>query len=216
MNAEPIDLNTTIQRSKEMNDPDITVQQFQEINKKRQKFRKSERIYRVHESKVQRFYKDAWENVCDHDQIISFDSCVKCRPSLKKAGSSHLACQFIDLLEQELSVHIQHLHYNLEDMCITGSEHHISNLKVDGYYIDSANKPVVVEFLGDIWHGHPSLWGKKNRWGVEYKSLFQTTQERFLKISQLGYSIVYIWQKDFITRDKTASLPLKLFQQDLQ
>ena len=89
-------------------------------------------------------------------------------------------------------------------MCITGSEHHISNLKVDGYYIDSANKPVVVDFLGDIWHGHPSLWGKKNRWGVEYKSLFQTTQERFLKISQLGYSIVYIWQKDFITRDKTA------------
>ena len=85
MNADPIDLNTTIQRSKEINDPDITVQQFQEINKKRQKFRKSERIYRVHESKVQRFYKDAWENVCD--QIISFDSCVKCRPSLKKAGS---------------------------------------------------------------------------------------------------------------------------------
>jgi G:T-mismatch repair DNA endonuclease (very short patch repair protein) len=121
----------------------------------------------------------------------------------------------MDLLEKELGVSIQHAHYNLETMLVDGSEYKIHNLRVDGFYVDADNEQVAVEFLGDVWHGHPSLWGKKNRWGVDYKTLFQSTEERFQKICQLGYRVIYVWQKDFKKRDETQRLPIKTFQGEL-
>ena len=55
--------------------PEDLIHQFQTKNLDRKL--KQERVYRVHENQVQRFYKEKWENVCQHDNVTMY-TCENC------------------------------------------------------------------------------------------------------------------------------------------
>lgn len=73
--------------------------------------------------------------------------------------------------------------------------------RVDGY--DPINN-TLYEFLGDYWHGHPSLFEKHNGVNARNKKafvdLFNETEERFCILSNIGYNIIYAWESD-VKRD---------------
>ena len=73
-----------------------------------------------------------------------------------------------------------------------------TNFKVDGYIQESK---VVIEFLGDYWHGNPKIYERTEtniRAGKTHGELLDYTFHRFSKISELGYKILYIWESDYV------------------
>lgn len=88
----------------------------------------------------------------------------------------------------------------LESQQVTTTQYviklHDKTIKVDGYKVETNS---VYEFLGDYWHGNPIKYkcndiNKNNKF--TFKELFEQTQERFLILSKLGYSIYYLWEND--------------------
>lgn len=70
------------------------------------------------------------------------------------------------------------------------------------YIVDALDEEsgIVYEFYGDYWHGNPEVYdGRKfnitckKRFGTLYKE----TMERLERLENAGYSVVYIWEKDF-------------------
>lgn len=127
--------------------------------------------------------------------------CTDCDPDYipSKIGASKVSCEWIDRLEQELGRPIQHTHYDPE--LLGGIKHDefrtpcLPRHPVDGY--DSETE-TIYEFLGDIWHGHPSLFGKQTNYkGQKYTELFEKTQEKFKVLLQNGYRILYVWECDY-------------------
>jgi hypothetical protein len=61
---------------------------------------------------------------------------------------------------------------------------------------------IVIEFLGDYYHGHPSKWGtdeqNKNHYGEVHKDKFNKTERIFTKVSSFGYIVRYVWECDYM------------------
>jgi len=77
------------------------------------------------------------------------------------------------------------------------------SFRVDGF--DSKTN-TVYEFLGDYWHGNPEnkkCVGVNRRSGASFEELRNRTFQRFEKIKQAGYNVVYIWEKDFREGNQT-------------
>lgn len=111
---------------------------------------------------------------------------------------SKASCMFMDQLSQVWGKEIQHLHLDDYDHTI-GSEFCIpcTTFKVDGYI---ANDNVVVEFLGDFWHGNPDCYESFSIhpvFKITYYDLLEKTFKRFEAIRSLGYRIFYIWEKEY-------------------
>ena len=83
-----------------------------------------------------------------------------------------------------------------------GGEYRIQTLRstmhVDGFH---AITKTVYEFLGDVWHGNlhrfkpmdrPSPYNERTA-----KAMHSDTIHRFRLLSQLGYTVVYVWESDF-------------------
>lgn len=73
----------------------------------------------------------------------------------------------------------------------------LSGKRVDGY--DSKTN-TVYEFLGDYWHGNPSIFsGKKINKSVKqaFKTLHDRTFDKFNHLKNAGYNIKYIWENDW-------------------
>jgi len=70
-------------------------------------------------------------------------------------------------------------------------------IHVDGF--DPATN-TVYEFLGDYWHGNPNLYDSK---GVNshnkktFGALYNQTLLRLERLRKAGYTVVFIWEKDF-------------------
>lgn len=64
-------------------------------------------------------------------------------------------------------------------------------------YVPETN--TVYEFLGDMWHGNPLVFGEGlNPFNKKpYKQLYETTLQRLADIQQSGYSLTYIWETDW-------------------
>lgn len=81
------------------------------------------------------------------------------------------------------------------------------NFKADGYISDTNFKfktfeftdkdKIVIEFLGDYWHGKPNN-DELTYFGESFASLHRQTFERFDKIKAEGYKILYIWESDYV------------------
>jgi hypothetical protein len=72
-------------------------------------------------------------------------------------------------------------------------------VRVDGY--DSETK-TVYEFLGDYWHGNPKKYlgvDKNKDLNISYAELYKKTIDRFIKIKNKGYKIIFIWETEFNT-----------------
>ena len=58
----------------------------------------------------------------------------------------------------------------------------------------------VYEFLGDYWHGNPSVFNssKINKdCKKTFGELYEMTFKRLNKVKSLGYNVKYIWEKDW-------------------
>lgn len=80
------------------------------------------------------------------------------------------------------------------------------NYRADGY-IDNINfkfktfkfsdkDKVVIEFLGDYWHGKPNN-SELTYFGESFENLHKQTFERFQELKDAGYRILYIWESDY-------------------
>lgn len=139
---------------------------------------------------------------------IDGDYCTRCHPNYipTMSGASKIGCKFICELQTSLgpNIKIQHLHYDSISKSVTGSEFkppEYTNKKVDGFYIDPQGQKIVIEFLGDIFHGHPSKWGEdeqnKDLYGRLHKDNFYNTERKFIKVASFGYIIRYVWECDY-------------------
>lgn len=80
------------------------------------------------------------------------------------------------------------------------------NFKADGYISNKNFKfksleftgcdKVVIEFLGDYWHGKPNN-SELTYFGESFADLHSKTFTRFDKIKSKGYRILYIWESDY-------------------
>jgi len=73
-----------------------------------------------------------------------------------------------------------------------------NRFKVDGFDLSTNT---VYEFLGDYWHGNPSVFdpnevNKNNK--KTFGRLYQETLERIHLLEEAEYNVVYIWEKDFL------------------
>jgi hypothetical protein len=83
--------------------------------------------------------------------------------------------------------------------------------KVDGYHIGSNT---VLEFLGDTWHGNPSIFRDEDfchphKKTITAKELYTQTMDRLKHIHSLGYNVVYIWEADY-----RADLPATVIKKE--
>jgi hypothetical protein len=130
--------------------------------------------------------------------------CTKCHPDYIETGSgcSKEACRFIDRLQIELGVRIQHKHANPETKVFEGVEHRPAEWPqkgVDGFYVDSDGTYTAIEYLGNIYHGHPDLW-EKTKWTRNKKTCqenFEDTEKKLRKLKSLGYRVIYIWSSEY-------------------
>ncbi len=141
--------------------------------------------------------------------------CTRCHPTFipLTKGTSKIACSFFDMLEKELNVSIQHIHYNTCTNSITGEEHcpiEWPKKKIDGFYNNPDGTKFAFEFLGDYFHGHPTLWEKNpnaiNHFGHVHKNDFDDTEKKLQKLLDIGYWVVYIWESEFKKKPTFVSL----------
>ena len=118
------------------------------------------------------------------DVIRRDQNCPYCSP----IGVSKIAIAWLDELNIET-----------REFPIPGTK-----FRVDGF--DKITN-TVYEFLGDYWHGNPESFDPNDihpSIGSTYKELHQTTVvDRFNKLKELGYSIIFIWEKDY----KSGKIP---------
>lgn len=107
----------------------------------------------------------------------------------------------------QLPVLHKHLENGVEGY--TGSEHIIRTTKyrADGYI---AERNLVIEFHGNLWHGYPEDHPKHHLMssavGRSNSNLFRETMDRMAVIKSLGYEVWYVWEHDFATiRNKPFS-----------
>ena len=110
------------------------------------------------------------------------------------SNTSKIACGFMDRLAAEMNCEIVHKHST------TDSEFKIpsTSYKVDGFI---PSQKIVIEFLGDFWHGNPKLYDE-NTMNISaqktFGELYRHTFKRFEDIAKLGYKIYYMWEKDYL------------------
>jgi hypothetical protein len=84
----------------------------------------------------------------------------------------------------------------------------ICNMRVDGL-----KDNVIYEFLGDYWHGNPSLFDPKDvnlRAKKPFGELYKETFERFEKLKKANYIVKYVWERDWKQFQKKKVSELKL------
>jgi len=132
--------------------------------------------------------------------------CYTCHPDYVKQlnGKSKMGCECICKLQVFYNTQIQHCHYDHISKTLSGSEYTISEYKskkVDGFYVNPDGQKIVIEFLGNYFHGHPTLWGpdedKRDSFGRLHKDNFYNTERIFTKVASFGYIVRYVWESDY-------------------
>jgi hypothetical protein len=121
-------------------------------------------------------------------------------------GYSKMACDVLDRLSAELGIDIVHQHIDVTGPCAKHHEFRVPGtlFRVDGY--DPCTRSVY-EVLGDYWHGNPNVFDGKIMNKSAHKTfgeLWQRTFARFRIIAGLGYTVRYIWEREW---RKLQSLP---------
>ena len=109
-------------------------------------------------------------------------------------GSSYLACAFFDQLEKELSIKIVHRHYT--ETGVQGSEFRVPDTpyRADGLVV-STN--IVIEVLGDFWHGNTDFFAADCVNPVAHVSFGQLQRETFDRLDRItkaGFIVFYVWE----------------------
>lgn len=77
-----------------------------------------------------------------------------------------------------------------------GIEQTHRQVKELNYLIDGVIGNKAYEFLGDLWHGHPSYIGKKSMSpkGLTIEQRQQKTHSKFTVLTNVGYTVNYCWE----------------------
>lgn len=73
-------------------------------------------------------------------------------------------------------------------------------VRIGKYTVDGLLNKTVFEFLGDYYHGNPSIYKKdqvNNKVHKTFGELFSNTIKKFELLKSQGYDIIYIWEKDW-------------------
>lgn len=75
-------------------------------------------------------------------------------------------------------------------------------VRIDKYIVDGYDPQTktVYEFLGDYWHGNLNIFNYQDINPLckkTYLELFEQTNEKFEKLKELGYNIIWIWESEF-------------------
>lgn len=118
-----------------------------------------------------------------------------------------------------VGVNIQHVHYDLLAKTVIGNEYALPERpvkRVDGYYVADDGQRIVIEFLGDAYHGHPSRWGpnndQRNHLGKLHKENFEHTERMFEQVAALGYVVRYVWESEY-RQLKALQSPLSILRE---
>lgn len=140
---------------------------------------------------------------------------MKCQPGYitPTAGMSKICCKFMDDFEKELGIKIQHAHYDYLIGSVVGEEYsdpRWAKKRVDGFYVDTNGTKIIVEFMGDYFHGHPRYWKNDedalNCYHSTYKSTFERTKLHLQKLRALDYKVMYVWESDYKTKPAISTI----------
>ncbi len=104
---------------------------------------------------------------------------------------SHKCLLWLESIIEQEKIHIQH--------ALNGGEYSIPNTPyhADGYCLETNT---IYEFYGDYWHGNPKQYNADVVNEVSKKTmgeLYQTTLTKEVKLKNLGYNLVVMWESDF-------------------
>jgi hypothetical protein len=112
-------------------------------------------------------------------------------PIEQLSGVSRVSVMWLDKMEQDNQIHIQHK--------LKGGEYVVTGVgRVDGY---CAETNTVFEFHGDFWHGNPDIFDPNEINPVtkqKFGYLYNTTLLREQKILDRGYNLITIWEREFL------------------
>lgn len=149
------------------------------------------------------------------------DYCITCHPDYIPVSphGSKIGCKYICDMQKHLNIKIQHSHYDLLTKQIVGKEYTIpewTRKKVDGFYVGPNQEKIVIEFLGDYYHGHPSYWlhdeEATNRFGIRHRDKFYDTETKLQKLASFGYVVRYVWECEY-RRLKALQSPLSILRE---
>ena len=73
--------------------------------------------------------------------------------------------------------------------------------KVGRMFVDGFIEPnIIIEFLGDYWHGYKNNDELNEKVGKTFKELNTETFKRFKDLKSQGYKVFYIWETDYKTQ----------------
>jgi len=128
-----------------------------------------------------------------NDHINHKTGCPRCA----NFGYSKISIQFLNDFAREWKVKIQHAEnggeYKIEDFDFN------CYYKADGYF-ELNNKKYIVEFLGDYFHGNLKIYkldGISKHKKMTFGELYKKTMERMNRLKSLGYTAIYIWERDY-------------------
>lgn len=144
---------------------------------------------------------------CNEKFAQSDGYCKTCHPDYipTTSGVSKIGCEWIDALERELKIKIQHAHYDFATKQCSRNEYRpfcCPRSPVDGY---NEEINTIYEFLGDIFHGHPLLKRKYSDY-INPERAFNSTLEKFKILKKANYNIIYMWESDFRNWRKSNAL----------
>lgn len=119
-----------------------------------------------------------------------------CRVCANKKGYSSVAIEWMDYLESELGIKIQHA----ESACEKYIKFEDGSWALADGYCEELN--AVFEFHGSCWHGDPALYGKRSKphplkRDLTAHKLLKATLSKEMRILEAGYKLVTIWESDY-------------------
>jgi hypothetical protein len=114
-------------------------------------------------------------------------------------GCSNIQLEWIKYIENKYNIILQHFN-NLGEFVIKGIG------KVDGYHKESNT---VYEFHGDFWHGNPKIFNPLDIHPLikkSYGKLLKNTLHREIKIRNLGFKYICIWENEFKKNKKIVKI----------
>ena len=125
---------------------------------------------------------------------LSGSGCSKC----SKAGYSQKQIAWLTKIAEEMNFDIQHAEnggeytVNLD----TPDKYGRNKYKLDGCLLGSK---IAFEFDGDFWHGNPLKYNRSDFNTVNdktYGELFDKTVEKRQVLSQMGWLVFHVWEKE--------------------
>lgn len=127
--------------------------------------------------------------------VNSKQGCPKCSNS----GFSRIAIEWLQEVEKTKKIKLRHALHKQGEYRINYKDHNGKNKYyfIDGYHVATKT---VYEFHGDRWHGNPNKFHPDDVNPVSkvtYGMLMKNTLHKELRLRNMGYKYVCIWESEY-------------------